>query len=603
MRTQFPDTQETHPRTVPERGLQSASTFQANQRDLWPFNLRRGKRREPRAPFPLRLAVLALASGALLCAVAGQAQTAPKPNILFILSDDHSYPFVGCYGDSNVRTPNLDRFAAEGMRFHRFFTTAPQCVPSRASYLTGRSPVAARITRFSSPLPREEITFPEVLRERAGYFVGVCGRAYHLDGSGRNSGATGQLLAQHGLITFEQRFDYVKQGSDAQAVEQMKEFLDRKPADKPFCLWLNFSDPHHPWNAPDSDRPDPASLKLPAHWPDLPGVRQQLADYCAEVNRLDRSMQAVLDVLASRDFATNTLVVFAGDNGQALPHGKGSLYDPGCHVPFLVRWPGVVKPGAESRVLLSGEDLAPTLLGAAGAPVPAKMTGLSFLPLLQGAPFTPRNFVFTERGPHGSVPVTVDMKNNGYDLSRAVRTDRYKLIYNCTPWITYAPVDSAGGSGWQQMIVASTNGTLAPELVATYFTTPRPVYELYDLEADPPELHNLSGQPAVAGVERELRLALAEKMITDFDYLPLPAVPNAAGAEAGEATNNRPAANRARQFEQKDANKDGKLSYEEFSAGRDSDDAKKWFGLRDANSDGFLSREEFVPASPLPKNR
>jgi N-sulfoglucosamine sulfohydrolase len=162
------------------------------------------------------------------------------------------------------------------MKFHRFFTTAPQCVPSRASLMTGRSPVAARITRFSSPLARDEITFPEVLREKANYFVGVCGRTYHLDGSGQRGGTTvAELLGRHGLRTFEQRFDYVKTGSDTAAATQMAEFLDRKPADKPFCLWVNFSDPHHVWNAPEECRPSPASLKLPAHWPNLPGMREQ----------------------------------------------------------------------------------------------------------------------------------------------------------------------------------------------------------------------------------------------------------------------------------------------------------------------------------------
>lgn len=346
--------------------------------------------------------VLSLLLVPFLLNVAGTMATAaepPRPNILFILSDDHSYPFVGCYGDTNVRTPALDQFAAEGIKFHRFFTTAPQCVPSRASLLTGRSAVAARITRFSSPLARDEITFPEVLREKAGYFTGVCGRSYHLDGSAGNRGdAIGQLLEKHGLRTFEQRLDYVKQGSDKQALEQMKEFLDRRPEGKSFCLWLNFSDPHHPWNAPDSDRPDAASLKLPPHWPDLPGMRKQLADYCAEVNRLDRSVQGVLQLLAARGLAQNTLVVFVGDNGAALPHGKGSLYDPGCNVPFIVRWPGVVKPGGESRSLLSGEDLAPTLLAAAGVPIPTKMTGVSFLPLLRGKHFTPSKYLFAERG-------------------------------------------------------------------------------------------------------------------------------------------------------------------------------------------------------------
>jgi hypothetical protein len=130
--------------------------------------------------------------------------------------------------------------------------------------------------------------------------------------------------------------------------------------------------------------------------------------------------------------------------------------------------------------------------------------------------------VFVERGPHGSAPVNVNMTNAGYDLSRAVRSDHYKFIYNCTPWIRYSPVDSAGGPAWKEIQAANEAGTLAPGVKRTYFTTPRPVYELYDLAADPSELSNLSGQPEVAAVERELREALAEKMILDGDYLPLP---------------------------------------------------------------------------------
>jgi arylsulfatase A-like enzyme len=536
---------------------------------------------------------------------AAVAQAQLRPNILFLLSDDHSYPFVGCYGGSQVRTPNLDRLAAEGMKFHRLFTAAPQCVPSRAAFLTGRSPVAARITRFSSPLPRDEVTFPELLRQQAGYFVGVCGRTYHLDGSG-GRGEDGKvfnaLLQKHGMKTFPQRFDYVNTGSDEAAVTQIAEFLDRKPADKPFCLWLNFSDPHHPWNAA-ADAPDPATLVLPPHWPDLPGMRRQLAEYCGEVNRVDRSVQRVLELLAQRGFAANTLVVFCGDNGLAFPHGKGSLYDPGLNVPMLVRWPGVVKPGSESRALISGEDLAPTFLAAAGVPVPERMSGVSCLPLLRAEPFTARRFLFAERGPHGSAPVRVDMKNGGYDLSRCARSDRYKFIYNCTPWIPYQPVDSAGDPAWQEVTAAHAAGTLAPALSGAYFTTPRPVYELYDLEADPSELDNLSGKPEHAAVERELREALTEKMILDFDYLPLPDLGPRRPAEAG-APPTPPAdveKERASQFERKDTDRDGRLSPAEFGAGREPADAAKWFGLRDCNSDGFLSREEFVPAAPLPK--
>ena len=450
------------------------------------------------------------------------ASFAAKPNILFLLSDDHSYPFLSTYGDTNVKTPTLDQVAAEGMKFHRFFTGAPQCVPSRATLMTGRSPVAARMTRFSAPLPRDEITLPELLRDQGGYFTGICGRSFHLDGSNKTGPATAKVFDDHHLKTFIDRVDSLNTCSDNEVATQVASFLDQTPADKPFFMWANFSDPHHVWNAPAEFRPDPASLKLPAHLPDLPGVREQLADYCAEVNRVDQTIAGVLDVLKKRGLMENTIIIFCGDNGMAMPHGKGSLYDPGSNVPFLVRWPGVVKPGSDSRALISAEDLAPTLLAAAGLEPGSKMSGVSFLPILKGETHTPRKHLFVERGPHGSAPVQADMTNAGYDLARAVRSDRFKLIYNGTPWLPYSPVDSAGGQAWKQMQEANAAGKLPPGLTATYFTTPRPVYELYDLEADPGELNNLSGNPKLAATERELRTALAEKMILDWDYLPLP---------------------------------------------------------------------------------
>ncbi len=467
----------------------------------------------------LPLAVLMVTG---MCSLAAaQGQQPDRPNILLLLSDDHSYPFLSCYGDPNVRTPTLDRLAAEGMAFHCFFTSAPQCVLSRVSLMTGRSPVAARMTRFSAPLPADEITFPELLREQAGYYTGVCGRSYHLDGSTRSGPAMVRLFEDHGLKTFQNRMDYVRTGSDVQAAQQVREFLQQRPADKPFFLWVNFSDPHHVWNAPDEFRPDPATLKLPAHWPDLPGMRSQLADYCAEVNRVDKTIAGVLQELESRGLLADTLVLFAGDNGAALPHGKGSLYDPGSRVPFLVRWPGKVPAGAQSQAIVSGEDLGPTLLEIAGLQVPSKMSGVSMLPVLQGTAKSTRQYIFIARGPHGTAPVRVDTKSSSYDLGRAVRSDRYKLIYNCTPWIPYGPVDSAGGAAWREMTQAWQEGTLANPLISTYFT-PRPVYELYDLQEDPSELENLSGRPELGAVESELRDALAGRMVLDWDYLPLP---------------------------------------------------------------------------------
>ena len=399
--------------------------------------------------------------------------------------------------------------------------------------MTGRSAVAARMTRFSSPLPRDEVTLPELLREKLGYYTGICGRGFHLDGSKTgNNPISDTFLDKWQLKTFSDRVDFLNQCSDKEVSQKLNAFLDAKPKDKPFFMWANFSDPHHAWTGAESVRPKPDSLKLPGHWPDYPEMREQLADYFSEINRLDSTVGEVLDVLNTRQLFDSTLIVFVGDNGCALPHGKGSLYDPGSNVPCVIRWPGVVKPNSESRVLLSGEDLAPTLLEAAGTEPGKKMSGQSFLSLLNGSAFEPRQYLFVERGPHGTSPVTVDITNAAFDLGRAARSDRYKLIYNCTPWIPYAPVDSAGGVGWQRVKNAAAEGSLAPPLKQTYFTTPRPVYEFYDLEVDPSELNNLSGKPDVSQIEAEHRLALTEKMIVDFDYLPLPAINVTSNSEA-----------------------------------------------------------------------
>ena len=451
-------------------------------------------------------------------------QAQAKPNIVVILSDDHSYPFLGCYGDPTVKTPNLDRFASQGMRFDHAYQAAPQCVPARTGLMTGRSPVSARMGRFNSPLPPDVVTLPELLRDKAGYFTGVCRRWFHLDGNGRPGPVNSEIFARNETLTWQRRIDFIDRTADRNKTGAVVEqFLDKKPAGKPFFLWVNFSDPHHPWDrAPEGQATDPAKVKLPAHLPDLPGVRDDLARHIDEINRMDSEFQAVLDTLERRGFGANTLVVFMGDNGMAFPHGKGSLYDPGLRVPLLVRWPGRVKAGTVSKDLISGEDITPTLLEAAGLTTVRPMTGRSFLRHLTNDSYEARKYIFAARVYHGSAPFEATTRADTFDLSRCVRSARHKLIYNCTPQMEYWPVDSGGGPGWQQMAAAHRDGKLAPEIDRAYFQRPRPVFELYDLDADPSELHNLAGQPEAAAVERELKIALQEKAIIDYDFLPLP---------------------------------------------------------------------------------
>jgi arylsulfatase A-like enzyme len=486
------------------------------------IGLAQGKDNEERdadgeeTPMPCPLPVVTALALTCLGLTAGPAAAdqapARRPNILIVLSDDHSVPHVGCYGNPDIRTPNLDRFAAQGMRFDQAYVTCPQCVPSRASIMTGRSPVAIQMTRFSAPLPAEVRTLPELLRAQ-GYFAGVAGRTYHLDGSKLPPESKKVFDAYH-LRTFPKRLDYVKVGGKrAEMLAQFREFLRLVPLGQPFVLQLCSSDPHRPYDRNAID---------PPHFPDTAKVREDFARYYDEIARFDSDFGRVLAILDELGLAENTIVLFMGDNGAALLRGKGTLYDLGLHVPLLVRWPGTVRPGSTSAELISGEDLAPTLLEAAGVAVPRDMTGRGFLKLLRGQPYAGRQYVFAERGAHGSGLPT---NTAAFDLGRCVLTRDHKLIYNALWQLPYWPVDFAGEPFWKELQQLNRQGKLAPETARLYFAPTRPMFELYDLKADPAELRNLAGRPEVAAVERQLKAALQEWMILQRDYLPLPIPP------------------------------------------------------------------------------
>ncbi len=450
-----------------------------------------------------------------------------KLNVLLILSDDHSYPHVGCYGNKDIMTPNLDRFAAEGMRFVRAYVTCPQCVPSRASIFTGRSPVEIDMSRFSAPLPRAIKTYPEALRA-AGWFTGVAGRTYHMDGAVTASAPeTQRVFDKYKLKTFPDRLDYVKVGSGSEAqFAQFREFLDLKPADKPFFLQLCSNDPHRPLNTYGPVKHDPAKLTLPAHYPDTQLVREDFARYYDEIAHFDVLFGEVMAELEKRGLASNTIVVFMGDNGASQFRGKGTLYEFGIHVPLIVRWPGKVKPGSSTAELISGEDIAPTFLEAAGLPVAPEMTGKSFVKLLRGEPFAGRQFVFAERGAHGT---GLPGNSADFDLGRVVVSKTHKLIYNALGELPYWPVDFPKDDFWKELVQRHEDGKLDAKIEKLYFSPTRPMFELYDLENDPNEFTNLAGNPDAASVERELKAKMQEWMILQHDFMPLPVPPPRGG--------------------------------------------------------------------------
>jgi N-sulfoglucosamine sulfohydrolase len=454
---------------------------------------------------------------------AASPSTAAPPNILLILSDDHSAPHLGCYGNKDIRTPNLDRLAAEGIRFDRAYVTCPQCVPSRASILTGRHPIDIGMTRFSAALPRDVVTFPELLRKQLGYYTGLAGRSYHLSGNLLNNPAIKPHLKPDDFPNFEERFDYVKvaPGQDHKArtetLRQFNEFLDKVPAGKPFFLQLCWSDPHRPLT--DDDLPykhDPAAISIPPFYPDAPAPRKDLAAYYDEIGRMDGNIGIALKSLADRKLADNTIVIFMGDNGASQLRGKGTLNEFGVHVPLIIRYPNVVKPRSATSALVSGDDLAPTLLAIAGVEAPANLTGVSFLPLLKDAeaPAT-RTQIISERGPHAAA---LPRTSAGFDLGRTIVTDRYKLIYNAMWQIPYQPVDF----NLDPIRKLREDGKLSAELTKLYLSEQRPMFELYDLKEDPHEMRNLAGTPEAKETERELKGRLAAWMIQHRDFIPLP---------------------------------------------------------------------------------
>lgn len=443
-----------------------------------------------------------------------------NPNILLILSDDHSVPYLGCYGNEDLNTPNLDLLADQGIRFDNAYTCAPQCVPSRSAILSGRNIIDIHMSRFSAPLPREVKTIPDYLRE-AGYYTGICGRNYHLDGSERKPQETTDALEKYDLITFDDRVDFLKIGSDDEVLKQFQEFLNDHHDNKPFFMWMNYSDPHRPFTA-DAYEPDPNKINVPPTFPDTKEVRKDLAAHLGEINRLDDHIGQVFTELEKRKLRKNTIIIFIGDNGAALLRGKGTLYDLGVHVPLIIEGPGITQKIKTSNALISGDDLAPTILELAGVRIPENMTGKSIYPLLTGESFEGKDYIFTTRVPHSSgLPV-----NTAYfDLSRSIFDTRYKLIYNVLWKLPYDPVDFINSTMWNDLKKENEKGELNPKFSKAFFQDPRSMFELYDLQNDPGEFNNLSGQPEFEEMEHRLKAKLHEWMIMYQDYLPLPIPP------------------------------------------------------------------------------
>ena len=441
------------------------------------------------------------------CSLAQSGRAAKKrPNILFCLADDWSWPHASIAGDKVVKTPTFDRVAREGVLFENAFVSAPSCTPSRGAMLTGQWHWRLEEGgNLWSTLPAKFPVYPDLLEE-AGYHVGYTRKGW---GPGRDDPG-GR-----------------KRNPAGPRYKDFRQFLDARAEGKPFCFWFGSTDPHrgYKWQSGVKSGMKLEDVEVPAYFPDSEAVRTDICDYYWEVQRFDTEVGELLRMLEDKGELDNTLVVMSGDNGWPFPRCKSSLYDAGTHVPLAVRWPAAVPGGRTVEDFISLSDLAPTFLEAAGLKLPAQMTARSFQGILSskksGRVDRTRDHVLTGKERH--VPAQ-EAGMGGYPM-RAIRTHDYLYIRNFKPdrWPSGYPASYAEPT---EIVVSKPKGTkygyadtdASPTKsyiikhrddpkVAKLFDlafAKRPAEELYDLKKDPAQINNVAGKPEYAETQKKL---------------------------------------------------------------------------------------------------
>jgi len=408
-----------------------------------------------------------------------------RPNIILFIADDMAWNDCGAYGHPHIQTPHLDQLAKDGVRFDNAMLTCSSCSPSRSSIITGRYPHNTGAHQLHLPLPGEQITFVEKLKE-SGYYTASAGK-WHLGD---------ETVPKFDLVNTKQ-FEWVKT-------------VKERPRDQPFFFWFAFVDPHRPYQK--DTIPDPHTVEdavVPPFLPDNTETRADLAMYYDEITRLDGVVGAVQKELTNQKIADNTLILFISDNGRPFPRCKTTVYDSGVKTPWIVKWPGKSPAGKTSDAVVSSVDIAATFLDVAGLPVGDNFMGKSCLPVFLKPELPFRKYAFSEHNWH-------DFE----DFSRGVRSSRYRLVHNFYTDIPLTPpADAVRSPTYFKMMELEKAGEL-PASQRLCFTTPRPEWEFYDLEADPFEMKNVIADPNYESQINELKLALTRWQEETNDVLP-----------------------------------------------------------------------------------
>jgi arylsulfatase A-like enzyme len=493
-------------------------------------------------------------------AVGPQAAESARPNILFLFADDWGryasiYADVDGRGGINdvVRTPNFDRIARQGVLFRNAHVNAPSCTPCRSSLLsgqyfwrTGRGAIL-RGAVWDQTIP----SYPLILRD-SGYEIGKTFKVWS-PGTPADAPYGGQQYAfQKAGGRFNQFSQNVtKMIRDGESLEDCKQklfqevrtnfsdFLTARESGKPFCYWFGPTNVHRSWTKGSGRElweidPDSLKGKMPPYLPDVPEVREDLADYFGEIAAWDAGIGVLIDELEKTGERDNTLIVISGDHGApGFPHGKCNLYGFGTGVSLAIQGPGV-HGGRVVDDFVNLTDLAPTFLEAAGLPVPEVMTGRSLWPVLKsdksGLVDSTRTWVVTGRERH------VEIARADYSPypQRAYRTAEHVLIVNFRPerWplgdpygldgdmpptaeqitattrVTHPDEDAGPTKAW---LVGVRN---SPEWKSHYDWVygRRPKYELYDLKNDAHETTNVADDPAYGEILADLEQRLMNEL-------------------------------------------------------------------------------------------
>jgi len=425
-----------------------------------------------------------------------------KPNVLLIVSEDNG-PELGCYGDPYARTPNLDRLAAEGVRFENAFVPYSVCSPSRACFLTGLHPhqngqIGLATHKFA--MYREDTPSFVTLLKGHGYRTGIIGKLHVNPPSAFPFDFTAIPSA-----------NFRRKQSPADYAAEAARFFAQSD-DAPWFLSVNFPDAHLPFlrqaNGLPAEPLDADDIK-PMPWigVDTPRLREQVANYYNCLERLDHAVGLLLDELQKTGRADNTLVFYIGDHGAQFPRGKGTVYEAGLRVPLIVRWPGQSQAGQVRQELVSTLDLLPTALVATGVKPMGDLPGRALQPLLAGAAAEDsRRYIYGFTT--GSFP------GNCF-IQHSVRDERFKLISSPRPGTDNLIARSYLDESHPYFVVSGATvadqAAIAPHVRDSFDRWSRPPrYELYDLKSGPHEWHNLADDPRLAAVKSRLIKALTD---------------------------------------------------------------------------------------------